>query len=188
VNTTRLIAAGLSVMATAAVLTPSAASARPTDDFQAARAATARFHSITQATAAGYGELPPDVNGLTCISDPAGSGGMGIHYVNGGLVGDAVATPDAPDVLVYEPQPNGQLKLVALEYVIFESAWRAAGHTDPNDVPMLYGQKFERLPGPEESEPQNRYGLPAFYELHVWLWEPNPAGMFDDWNPNVSCP
>ena len=33
----------------------------------------------------------------------------------------------------------------------------------------------------------NRYGLPAFYELHVWAWKANPTGAFADNNPKVSC-
>jgi hypothetical protein len=34
----------------------------------------------------------------------------------------------------------------------------------------------------------NRYGLPPFYELHAWVWKHNPSGMFNDWNPLVTCP
>jgi hypothetical protein len=166
------------------LLVPAAAQAQPPDELRATRAATARFHSIDQATAAGYGELL-DAAGIACIDNPAG--GMGIHYVNLGLVGNPALEPTSPEALVYRPTPDGDLKLVAVEYVILESTWRA-DHPDPNDVPTLFGQDFERLPGPGEVQPQNRYGLPAFYELHLWLWEDNPTGMFEDWNPNVSCP
>jgi hypothetical protein len=146
--------------------------------------ATARFHSVAQATARGYGELK-DAQGIACIDNPAG--GMGIHYVNGDLVGDPALTPTSPEVLVYQPMPDGGMKLVALEYVILESTWRQT-HPDPADVPSLFGHDFERLPGDGEAVPQNRYGLPAFYELHLWLWQPNPNGMFEDWNPDVTCP
>lgn len=176
-----LVAAALASV----VLAPASAQARPSDDLQATRVATTHFHSVDEAIAAEYGELP-DAQHIACIDDPAG--GMGIHYVNFALVGDPALTPTSPEVLVYQPMPDGHLKLVALEYVILESAWRDEGHTDPNDVPSLFGQEFERLPGPGEAEPQNRYGLDAFYELHLWLWKGNPAGMFDDWNPNVTCP
>ena len=158
--------------------------ALPGDDFQATRAATAGFHSLSQATSSGYGELR-DAAGIACIDNPAG--GMGIHYVNGALVGDPALTQSSPEVLVYQPAPNGELHLVALEYVILESTWRA-DHPDPADVPQLFGQSFERLAGPGAAEPQNRYGLPAFYELHLWLWKANPNGLFNDWNPKVTCP
>ena len=26
-----------------------------------------------------------------------------------------------------------------------------------------------------------------FYELHAWIWRPNPSGIFKDWNPSVTC-
>ena len=175
-----LVAAALAC----AVLVPAGAQASSADSLQATRVATAHFHSVDQAKAAGYGELR-DAAGIACIDNPAG--GMGIHYVNGGLVGDPALVPTSPEVLVYQPMPDGGLKLVALEYVILESTWRT-DHPDPNEVPSLFGQDFERLAGPGEATPQNRYGLPAFYELHVWLWKSNPSGIFEDWNPSVTCP
>ncbi len=82
-----------------------------------------------------------------------------------------------PDVLVYEPRKNGRRKLVALEYVVFQSAWDAK-HSDP---PSLFGREFELVPE------GNRYGLPPFYELHAWLWKRNANGRFADWNPRVKC-
>jgi hypothetical protein len=105
--------------------------------------ATASFRDIDKAIAAGYTIELADKDGITCIDDPAG--GMGIHYVNGDLV--------------YEPDGKGRLKLVALEYVVFESAWQEA-HPGTEKVPTLFGREFERLAGPGEAAP-NRYGLPA---------------------------
>jgi hypothetical protein len=140
----------------------------------AARAGTASYHDNATAVRAGYGRFP-DAAGIACIDKP-GAGGMGIHYVNGGLLDDAVnaATPEA---LVYEPTRNGRLRLVAAEYIAFQSNWDAT-HSAP---PTLFGQQFELVGSP------NRYGIPPFYELHAWLWDHNPRGMFDDWNPRVSC-
>jgi len=92
-------------------------------------------------------------------------------------VGDAAVNAATPEALVYEPQRNGRLRLVAAEYVVFQSAWDEA-HSSP---PVLFGREFELVEAP------NRYGLPSFYELHAWIWKHNPAGMFDDWNPRVSC-
>jgi hypothetical protein len=119
--------------------------------------ATASFRDIDKAIAAGYTIELADKDGITCIDDPAG--GMGIHYVNGDLVSDAVASATHPDALVYEPDGKGRLKLVALEYVVFESAWQEA-HPGTEKVPTLFGREFERLAGPGEAAP-NRYGLPA---------------------------
>ena len=77
-----------------------------------------------------------------------------------------------------EPLANGRQRLVALEYVVFQADWDPH-HASP---PELFGEEFELVPA------GNRYGLPPFYELHAWLWKHNPAGMFEDWNPRVSCP
>jgi hypothetical protein len=103
---------------------------------------------------------------------------MGIHYVNGALVGDGELHATTPEALVYEPQPDGHERLVAVEYVVFQSAWDAA-HDHP---PQLFGREFELVPA------GNRYGLPPFYELHAWLWTHNPSGAFADYSPRVHCP
>jgi hypothetical protein len=143
-------------------------------DVSAVRAATARFHDIDTAIAAGYGQLR-DAAGIACIDNAAG--GMGIHYVKGSLVGDAAVNATTPEALVYEPGKNGKLRLVAVEYVVFQGGWDAANAAPPS----LFGQTFTLV------RSGNRYGLPPFYELHAWLWNPNPSGMFMDWNPGVTC-
>jgi len=174
-----LRAAALVGAATALVLIAvGSAGARPQSDIAAVRAATTQFESVAAAEAAGYGRLV-DAAGIACIDSSAG--GMGIHYVNVGLVRDPTLDPTTPEVLVYQPDEHGELTLVAVEYVVFEADW------PEEDPPALFGQELERMPGAGESEPQNRYGLPAFYELHAWVWKHNPSGMFEDWNPKVSC-
>ena len=134
------------------------------------RAATAAFHDLGAAEDAGYGPF------YVC-TDEAGEGAMGQHYVNGALVGDPSIDPLRPEALVYEPMPGGGLRLVGVEWVVFQADWDAA-HGAP---PSLFGRSFALVGA------GNRYGLPAFYELHAWIWRPNPRGMFDDWNPKVSC-
>jgi hypothetical protein len=104
-------------------------------------------------------------------------GAMGVHYVKGDLVGDDRAEPLRPEALVYEPVEGNKLRLVAVEYVIFQAAWDAH-HQSP---PKLFGQKFALTSAP------NRFGLDAFYSLHAWVWKHNPAGTFAMWNPRVSC-
>lgn len=147
-------------------------------DVERAREATQRYVTRAGAAeAAGYG-LFRDAAGLACI-EAAGLGGMGVHYVNGDLVGDAVLDPARPEALVYEPLSFGRLRLAAVEYIVFESVWKAAGHTSP---PRLFGTPFDLTPAP------NRYGIPAFYALHAWIWKDNPAGTFAPWNPRVDCP
>jgi len=89
----------------------------------AARSATAKYHRIDVAKAAGYGRFV-DANGIACIDMP-GLGAMGIHYVNGSLVGNPAIEATQPEALVYEPEKNGQLRLVAAEYIVIKSAWDA---------------------------------------------------------------
>jgi hypothetical protein len=137
-----------------------------------ARAATARYHDVS--AAAGYGEFR-DAAGIACI-DNQPLGAMGIHYVNGSYVGDTNLDPTKPEALVYEPK-NGRLKLVALEYIVFQAAWDASHSSRPS----LFGHEFGLVSAP------NRFGIPAFYELHAWVWKPNPSGMFFEWNPRASC-
>jgi hypothetical protein len=156
----------------ATLLAAAPAAAGGGSDLAAARAGTAGFHTLARAQAHGYGLLR-DAAGIACIDNPAG--GMGIHYVNGALVGDDKVNAATPELVVYEPQPNGRMRLVAAEYVVFQSAWKGSS------PPTLFGQEFELV------GEGNRYGLPPFYELHAWLWKHNPSGFFEDWNPRVSC-
>jgi hypothetical protein len=135
------------------------------------RQATDKFHSIPAAEAAGYGPF------YVCTDDNGGAGAMGQHYVKGALVGDGAIDPLTPEALVYEPMPDGKLRLVGVEYVVFKDAWDA-NHANP---PQLFGHTFFEI------KAGNRYGLPDFYELHAWIWRPNPSGMFANWNPKVTC-
>lgn len=131
----------------------------------AARAATADFHRFAAAAAAGYDFLFMNM----CMVDESGAdlGGMGYHYVKTGLL-DASLDVTRPEAVLYEPGTNGQLRLVALEYVIPAAAW-----TSP-EPPELLGRQLTL----------NSFGL---WALHVWLWKRNPSGLYADWNPEVSC-
>ena len=74
---------------------------------------------------------------------------------------------------------DGRARLVGVEYIVPVEAWHPTEGDPP--VPVLEGQVFHF------NESPNRFGLPAFYELHVWAWRDNPNGTFADWNPRVSC-
>jgi hypothetical protein len=132
--------------------------------------ATERFRDASIAESEDYGPF------LGCVSGPQ-EGAMGVHYVNGALVGDGILEAAQPEILVYEPAKNGGLRLVAVEYIVIAEAWDASNATPP----ALSGQVFHYSGSP------NRYGLPPFYALHVWAWKDNPHGMFVDWNPEVTC-
>jgi hypothetical protein len=140
-----------------------------------ARDATAIFQDPSAALSGGY-TLLTDAQDIACIDMP-GMGAMGVHYVNGPLVQGAKIDAARPQALVYEVDQNGKLQLVALEYVVLQADWDGA-HSAP---PTLFGQKFLL------TEAGNRYGLPAFYSLHAWIWKDNPTGTFSPWNPRVHC-
>ena len=139
------------------------------------KSATGRFHNLAAAKDAGYAILP-DAAGIACI-DNQPVGGMGVHYANSELVGNPAIDPLHPEALVYAPNAAGQLKLAALEYVVFQDAWDSTHSSRPS----LFGRPFDLTPFP------NRFGLPAFYSLHAWVWEPNSDGLLEPWNPRVHC-
>lgn len=168
-----VIALALSSASSVGVWPAAAAAERTLADV---RVATARYHDIDAALADGFGVFT-DAAGIACI-EQSGVGAMGIHYANGALFADPAVSAADPEVLVYEPEPNGRLRLVAVEYVVVQEAWEAAGNTVP---PSLFGREFTLIPA------GNRYGLPPFFELHAWIWKHNPSGTFNDWNPLVSC-
>ena len=126
------------------------------------RKVTAPFHRFQTAANAGWGT---QITG--CFSDPT-LGGMGYHYGNTALI-DGTVDALKPELLLYEPRKNGELRFVAVEYIVPFTAWTAA------EPPKLYGQSFHR---------NEAFGL---WVLHVWHFRHNPSGMFVDWNPEVSC-
>jgi hypothetical protein len=146
-------------------------------DIAVVRQVTARFHDVDAAKAAGY-ELGY-VNGAGnriitgCIAHPT-AGVMGYHYFNKTLIDDLVVDEQQPEGLVYTSGPEGQLKLVAVEYVVPGAGSNPPGVSQP---PTIFGRPMHIL-------------VPAvgFYIQHVWVWSHNPAGMFVDWNPELTCP
>lgn len=149
---------------------PSAAAVAAQNELLATvRAATARYHRIEVALADGY------VQGSGC--EETAAGGMGAHFRRSALV-DGVVDAAHPEILAYEPQKNGEWRLVAVEFLVPAAAWDPT-HSAP---PTLGDQVFQdrRAPGS---------GGPPFpnYGLHVWVWQNNPNGMYAPWNPTVNC-
>jgi hypothetical protein len=137
---------------------------------KAVRDSTERFQDVKAAMAAGYALQ------FGCVSGDD-SGAMGLHYVNGDLVNSGIIDATRPQIVIYEAQPDGSLKLIGADFLVIANAWNA-NHSGP---PELMGQLFHLFDAP------NRFGLPAFYTLHVWAWKNNPKGAFVNWHPNVSC-
>lgn len=145
------------------------AHAAPAKLVQIVRDSTKQFINVNAATGAGYQPF------LGCVSGPD-HGAMGQHYVNGALVGDGVIDATRPEALIYEVTQAG-MQLVGVEFIVDAATWLSQ-HSGP---PVLEGQTFQFVGSP------NRFGLPAFFELHVWAWRDNPNGAFVDWNNAVSC-
>ena len=127
----------------------------------AVRTANDRFKDVSVAVKEGYRPIP-------CDSSPMG-GGMGIHYVNSDYLKDGVLDIAKPEAVMYEPMPDGKLAFIGVEYITLKGPASLKGHM----------MNFNSAP--------NSYGLPEFYEIHVWAWKRNPMGTFADDNPDVSC-
>jgi hypothetical protein len=134
------------------------------------RESTERFKDVTVAEAEGYALQ------FGCVSGPD-SGAMGLHYVNGPLVNRGELDPTRPQIVIYEPTPNGGLRLIGADFLLLADAW----DKKKQGPPELMGQAFHYWESP------NRFGLPAFYTLHVWAWKDNPNGAFVNWHPKVDC-
>src|SRR4029079_4767231 len=116
----------------------------------------------TNPSGGGYGPL------TDCMVDPT-LGGMGVHFAKGSLI-DGVMTPLEPEVLLYEPEQNGKMKLVAVEYIVpYSFVPRSA------TPPTVFGQNLLQ---------NDTFQV---WARHAWIWKNNPAGIFADWNPNVNC-
>jgi hypothetical protein len=134
------------------------------------RKVTARFKDVKVAEAEGYALT------FGCVSG-SDQGAMGLHYINFDLVKGGVIDVTHPQAIIYEPTSNGGAKITGADYLVLADTWNKH-HSGP---PELMGQLFHLFDTP------NRFGLPAFYTLHVWAWKDNPNGAFVNWHPNVSC-
>jgi hypothetical protein len=179
-----LVAALLLATAVAAVAAaPGVQDVNALQDLAAVRQATARYHDVEAALADGY--VPVG----SCVEAP-GQGAMGVHYLNPGLAADLEVDLEQPELLLYFPSGNG-LRLVGVEY--FTAALAVVGGVPQpwfdheaaeiwlNPAPELFGQTFH---GPMEGHDPT---MPWHYDFHVWVWQANPAGIFADYNPSLSC-
>jgi hypothetical protein len=137
------------------------------------RAATARFKDINVAIAEGFVQATP------CVSGPD-TGAMGVHFVLKSRIAAGTLKAEEPEALIYEPQTDGAFRLVGVEFIVLASVWQSE-NPPAGATPALDGDLLNYVSAP------NRYGLPDFYEIHVWAWENNPKGSFADWNTHVSC-
>ena len=192
------VAAGAPLAAQSAPASaPAAAVAGPEPTLDELRSITERYRDVNVALADGYVRDPAN----SCeTADMAGlkrsDGAMGIHYVHMERLG-ITAPPNprvdgngthtdfrTPAVLIYEPQADGSMELVAVENLVFLKAWEAAGHKEP---PTYLGHAFNRMVDDPATEVDEAHHFMPHYDLHVWAYRKNPAGTFSQWNPAVSC-
>jgi hypothetical protein len=160
------------------------------------RAASERFTDVNVALAEGYIRDPHDM----CITaemegQPAEKGAMGIHFFRPDVLGITATEPRVdgngthtdflkPSVVIYEPQADGSLKLVAVENLVFEKAWKDAGNDAP---PSFAGHEWVHMIDRADTEVDEAHGFQPHYELHAWVFRDNPNGTFSPFNPAVSC-
>jgi hypothetical protein len=161
------------------------------------RAATERFRDVDVALAEGYIRDPMNVcDTAEMMGRPATDGVMGVHYFRPDLLG-ITAPPNPrvtgsgthtdfnqPAVLIYEPQEDGSLELVAVENLVFISAWEAAGN---QGVPRFETVEYNRMVDDPATTIDEAHMFDPHYDLHVWLYRENPRGTFAQFNPNATC-
>jgi hypothetical protein len=174
---------------------PVAPTAEP--DLAAVRKATEKFRDVNVAIAAGYLRDPGNIcETADMMGQPATIGAMGIHFFRPDLLGitgppnpriDGNGTHTdflTPSVLIYEPQKDGSLELVAVENLVFIKAWEAAGNKKP---PTFQGQAWDRMVDDPATKADEAHNFAPHYDRHVWLYRENPRGMYAQFNPKVSC-
>ncbi|MBW3570349.1 MAG: hypothetical protein KY467_04520 [Gemmatimonadetes bacterium] len=166
-------------------------------DLATVRAATDRFRDVNVALAEGYVREPMNLcDTAEMMGRPAELGVMGIHYFRPDLLG-ITGPPNPrvngtgthtdftrPSILIYEPQADGSLQLVAVENLVFIAAWEAAGNTAP---PTFMGKSYDLMADDPATAVDEAHMFEPHYDLHVWLYRENPNGLFAQFNPNATC-
>ena len=195
----------LAVAAAAAANSPPLRAAEAAAQAQAAgelslaavRAATERFKDVNVALAEGYLRDPLNLcDTADMMGRPAELGAMGIHFFRPDLLG-ITAPPDPrvdgtgmhtdflkPSILIYEPQQDGSLQLVAVENLVFAEAWHAAGHDAP---PSFQGVVYDTMADDPSTQADEAHLFEPHYDRHVWIYRSNPNGVFAPFNPAVTC-
>jgi hypothetical protein len=164
-------------------------------DLDQLRSAFSKYQDVNVALADGY--INPDNHCVSAAGEgfPPELGAMGIHFIHPELLQITATEPrvdgtgthtdwSRPAILIYEPQADGSLELVALENLVFEAAWKAAGNTD---VPVLNGRTWDHMADDPATPGDEAHGFTPHMDQHVWLWRENPAGTLMPFNPSVTC-
>jgi hypothetical protein len=192
-----LVIAGAFAAAGAAFASDSLVPGRGEPTLAEVRRLTERFQDVNVALAEGYVRDPGDMcETAQMMGQPAALGAMGIHFFRPDLLG--ITAPPSPrvtgngmhtdfrkpSILIYEPQADGRLELVAVENLVFAAAWRAAGHTDP---PTFHGVPYDAMVDDPTTTIDEAHMFEPHFDRHVWIYRDNPNGVFTPLNPAVSC-
>lgn len=151
---------------------------RPNPGLEAVRTALARYADPFAAMHDGY------FSTVACIDFPTAggpgtlgyaAGAMGVHFINPGLIG-APLDSLKPQVIIYEPDGD-KLRLVGAEWFVPVAVTKQR--------PQIFGAPFD---GPMEGHHPIMPAELHHWDLHVWLWKENPAGVFMATNPALKCP
>ena len=194
------VAIGLAAVSASALLlaNPPGTTAIPAEPtLDQVRGATERFKDVKVALAEGYIRDPSDTcDSAEMMGRPASLGAMGIHFFRPDMLGiSAPPNPrvngngthtdfNKPAILIYEPQADGSLQLVAVENLVFQKAWHAAGNMKP---PSFHGVEWDTMQDDPATKIDEAHMFEPHYDRHVWLYRENPSGIFAQFNPNVSC-
>lgn len=161
------------------------------------RALTAKYQDVSVALAEGYVGDPMNIcDTAEMMGRPKELGAMGIHFFRPDLLGiSAPPNPRVdgngthtdfrkPGILIYEPQPDGSLELVAVENLVFQKSWHAAGNKEP---PSFQGVEYDTMQDDPATKIDEAHMFEPHYDRHVWLYRDNPNGVFAQFNPKVSC-
>lgn len=175
---------------------PSAEADPLAEDLAAIREATERFRDVNVALAEGYLRDPMNMCVTAAMEgQPPESGAMGVHYFRPDLLEITATSPRVngtgthmdfltPAILVYEPQADGSMELVAVENLVFEKAWKEAGHTVP---PSFHGTEYTHMVNDPRTPADEAHMFESHYDFHIWHYRENPKGIFSPFNPNVTC-
>lgn len=154
-----------------------------------------KYKDVNVALADGY--ILPENHCVSAKGEglPPELGAMGLHYINPRLLEITAAEPRVdgkstytdwkqPSVLIYEPQEDGSLELVAVENLVFEAAWKASGKTEQL---VLNGRKWDHMADDPATPGDEAHGFMPHYDQHVWLFRENPMGTLMPFNPAATC-
>ena len=192
-TTKRWAAAGIAIVAIVAAVSISAAGAQPSPRTTAAKSSTSTLVAQLAAARVATAKYVSNLN----LAKESGYGiitkmipNMGYHYMNPKIAGFNIKKPP---ILVYEHTAGGY-QLAALEWVFtskpatppipgakYGSFGAGCHYKDGTFVPAA-AQTGCPTTSPQTGATFN-FWHPVLITLHVWLWYPNPSGLFASTNP-----